>query len=67
MVEFDMITIHYGQKFYLIIIGQPYLNWTLAALNHLLSTFQDHFFEGRSRQVFSLILCLVSLESFLMC
>ena len=42
------------------------LNRTLAALNRLLSTFQDHFFQGRSRQVVSLILCLVCLESFLM-
>ena len=24
MVEYDTITIHYGQKFYFIIIGQPY-------------------------------------------
>jgi hypothetical protein len=24
MVKYDTITIHYGQKFYLIIIGQPY-------------------------------------------
>jgi hypothetical protein len=24
VVEYDTITIHYGQKFYFIVIGQPY-------------------------------------------
>ena len=34
MVEYDMITIHYSQKFYLIIIGQPY-RWRNVKFTHV--------------------------------
>jgi hypothetical protein len=43
-----------------------FLNRTWGALNRVLRTFQGRFFQGESRQVVSLILCLVHLENFLM-
>jgi hypothetical protein len=43
-----------------------FLNRTWDALNYWLRTFQGHFFQGESRQVVPLILCLVCLENFLM-
>ena len=34
MVEYNMITIHYGQKLYLIIIGQPYISVATGNVCH---------------------------------
>ena len=70
MVEYDTITIHYGQKFYFIIIGQPYhrviwhydifRDWKLQGLSRILYHFNQLDSHRSQARVFCLRLVLVS-------